>query len=34
MPELKWTYGYWWSWSLIIITTVLQVIYYRRKRWI
>jgi magnesium transporter len=34
MPELKWTYGYWWSWSLIIVTTVLQVIYYRRKRWI
>ena len=34
MPELKWTYGYWWSWSLIIVTTVLQLIYYRRKRWI
>ena len=34
MPELKWAYGYWWSWSLIIVTTVLQVIYYRRKRWI
>ena len=34
MPELKWTYGYWWSWSLIIVTTVLQIIYYRRKRWI
>jgi magnesium transporter len=34
MPELKWTYGYWWSWGLIIITTVLQLIYYRRKRWI
>jgi magnesium/cobalt transport protein CorA len=34
MPELKWTYGYWWSWSLIVVTTILQVIYYRRKRWI
>jgi magnesium transporter len=34
MPELKWAYGYWWSWGLIILTTVLQVVYYRRKRWI
>jgi magnesium transporter len=33
-PEFKWSYGYWWSWSLIIITTVAQLIYYRRKRWL
>ena len=34
MPELSGTYGYWWSWSLIIVTTILQIIYFRRKRWI
>jgi magnesium transporter len=34
MPELKWSFGYWWSWGLIILTTIIQIIYYRRKRWI
>ncbi len=33
-PELEWQYGYLWSWSLIIVTTALQVWYFRRKRWI
>ena len=34
MPELRWEYGYWWSWSLIIVATLVQVIYFRRKGWL
>jgi magnesium transporter len=33
-PELAWQYGYAWSWSLIIVTTVIQLWFFRRKRWI
>jgi magnesium transporter len=33
-PEFKWSYGYWWSWSLIIVSTIAQLIYFRRKRWL
>jgi magnesium transporter len=34
MPELRWRYGYWFSWALIISTTLFQLWFYRRKRWI
>jgi magnesium transporter len=34
IPELRWELGYWWSWAWIIGTTVAQVVYFRRKRWI
>jgi Mg2+ and Co2+ transporter CorA len=34
MPELRWEYGYLWSWALILVTTALQLWFYRRKRWI
>jgi magnesium transporter len=34
IPELAWGHGYLWSWILIIVTTVIQVAYFRRKRWI
>jgi magnesium transporter len=34
VPEFHWRYGYWWSWSLIIATTIGQLVYYRRKGWI
>jgi magnesium transporter len=34
IPELHWGWGYAWSWALIVVTTVLQLVYYRRKRWI
>ena len=34
VPEFGWSFGYWWSWSLIVLTTIGQIIYYRRKRWI
>jgi magnesium transporter len=34
VPEFRWRYGYWWSWSLIVVLTIGQLIYMRRKRWI
>ena len=34
MPEYHWRLGYAWSWGLIIITTVAQLIYFRRKGWL
>jgi len=34
IPELGFRYGYLWSWTLIVLTTVGQLIYFRRKRWI
>jgi magnesium transporter len=34
MPELHWRYGYLYSWGLILIVTALQLIFFRRKRWI
>src|SRR5215831_9210626 len=33
-PELGWRLGYAWSWGLILVTTFLQLWYYRRKKWI
>jgi magnesium transporter len=34
IPELHWGFGYAWSWGLIIVTTIAQVWYFRRKNWI
>jgi magnesium transporter len=34
MPELRWHYGYAYSWGLIVATTILQLIWFRRRRWI
>ena len=33
-PELRWSHGYWFSWGLIVVTTIAQLVYFRRKRWI
>jgi Mg2+ and Co2+ transporter CorA len=33
-PEIHWRYGYLWSWFLIVGTTLLQLWFFRRKRWI
>jgi magnesium transporter len=33
IPELGFTFGYWWSWGLILGTTVLQLVFFRWKRW-
>jgi magnesium transporter len=34
MPELKWHYGYAYSWGLIVVTTIVQVVWFRRKNWL
>ena len=34
MPEYHWGFGYAWSWGLILATTVVQLVYFRRKRWL
>jgi magnesium transporter len=34
IPELSWGFGYWWAWGWIVGTTVFQIVYFRRKRWI
>jgi len=35
MPELHWWWGYYfWSWGLIVVTTIAQVILFRWKRWL
>ncbi|HSX21571.1 MAG TPA: CorA family divalent cation transporter, partial [Gaiellaceae bacterium] len=33
MPELKWHWGYWFSWGLIVGSTALQLWFFRRRRW-
>jgi magnesium/cobalt transport protein CorA len=33
-PEIHWQYGYLWSWALIIGTTIIQLAFFRWKRWI
>jgi magnesium transporter len=33
-PELGWQWGYAWSWGLIVSTTIVQLWFFRRKRWI
>jgi magnesium transporter len=34
IPELHWTFGYWWSWGWIVLTTVAQLAFYRWLGWI
>jgi magnesium transporter len=34
IPELGWSQGYGFSWALIAVTTMAQIWYFRRKRWI
>ncbi len=34
IPELGWGWGYGWSWGLIVVTTIGQLWYFRRKRWL
>src|SRR5262249_23470674 len=34
IPELSWRYGYAYAWAVIVVATVVQLVYYRRKRWI
>jgi magnesium transporter len=34
MPELHWRLGYAFSWAVIVIATVVQIVYFRRRRWL
>ena len=34
IPELRWRFGYAFSWLVILLTTVGQLVYFRRRRWI
>jgi magnesium transporter len=34
IPELRWHWGYAFSWGLIITATIVQLWFFRRKRWI
>ena len=34
IPEIGWSYGYWWSWGLIVGTTIGQLVFFRWKRWL
>jgi magnesium transporter len=33
-PEIHWQYGYAFSWAVILATTIVQLVFFRRKRWI
>jgi magnesium transporter len=33
IPELHWHLGYAYVWGLIVVTTALQLWWFRRKRW-
>jgi magnesium transporter len=33
IPELGWAWGYWWSWGLIVGTTIAQLVFFRLKKW-
>jgi magnesium transporter len=34
IPELHWSFGYWWSWGWIIGTTMAQLVFFRWLGWI
>lgn len=34
IPELRWHWGYWWSWGLIVGTTIGQLVFFRWKKWL
>ena len=34
MPELHWRFGYAFSWAVIVVVTLLQLWFFRRRRWI
>ncbi len=34
IPELHWRFGYAYSWAIIVVSTVIQLWFFRRKKWI
>jgi magnesium transporter len=33
IPELGWSFGYWWAWAWIVGTTIAQLAFFRWKKW-
>ncbi len=33
IPELGWSWGYWWAWGLIVGTTIAQLVFFKWKKW-
>jgi magnesium transporter len=33
MPELKWHYGYFYVWGLMVVVTVGMIFYFKSKKW-
>ncbi|HEU5362318.1 MAG TPA: magnesium transporter CorA family protein [Gaiellaceae bacterium] len=33
IPELGWSFGYWWAWAWIVGTTIGQLAFFRWKKW-
>jgi magnesium transporter len=33
IPELGWSFGYWWAWGWIVATTIAQLAFFRWRRW-
>ncbi len=34
IPELKWRYGYFFVWGLMIVITILMLFFFKRKKWL
>ena len=34
LPETSWHFGYGFSWGLIILVTIAQLVFFRWKKWI
>ena len=34
IPELRWSFGYWWAWGLILVTTAIQLAFFRWRGWV
>jgi magnesium transporter len=34
IPEIGWSFGYWWSWGWIVVTTIFQLAFFRWKKWL
>jgi magnesium transporter len=34
IPELKWAWGYAWSWGLIVVTTIAQLAFFKWRKWL
>ena len=33
MPELRWTWGYYGVWGVMVVIVIAMIIYFRKKKW-